>query len=54
MPQTTVLPQVMLAFPNEVLEGALAAVREVQKIGASTRYEAPEISLQAESLEMQN
>lgn len=50
VPQTTVLPQVMLAFPNEVLEGALAAVREVQKIGASTRYEAPEISLQAEKL----
>lgn len=61
VPQTTVLPPVMLAFPNEVLEGALAAVREVQKIGTSTREcevglapgvnpPPPEISLQRDSI----
>ncbi|CAE7520464.1 MORN3 [Symbiodinium sp. CCMP2456] len=30
VPQTTILPTLMLAFPNEVLDGALAAVRELQ------------------------
>ncbi|CAE7366954.1 MORN3 [Symbiodinium sp. KB8] len=30
VPQTTILPPLMLAFPNEVLDGALAAVREMQ------------------------